>query len=85
MLIGNDTLDAPAGIITLEGKLAAPLLLERLMTAPAAGARPLNFTVPVEDSSPPTTLEVLRLNEEIVDKRGTGGVTASEADLLTPP
>jgi hypothetical protein len=47
---------APAGTVTLEGTLAAWLLLERRTCAPPAGAGPLSVTVPVEDWVPPTTL-----------------------------
>jgi len=46
---------APAGTATLEGTLAAPLLLESPTCAPPAGAAPLNVTVPVEEF-PPVTL-----------------------------
>lgn len=70
----------PAGTVTLEGTLADPALLERLTTAPPAGAGPLSVTVPVEDCRPPTTLVGLRVSEETV-----GGVTVSEADVLAPP
>ena len=47
----------PAGTVTLEGTLAAALLLESVTSAPPAEAGPLSFTVPVEDpKGPPTTL-----------------------------
>ncbi len=46
---------APAGTATLEGTLAAPLLLESPTCAPPAGAAPLSVTVPVEEF-PPVTL-----------------------------
>jgi hypothetical protein len=61
---------APAGTSTLEGTLAAPLLLERAICAPPAGAGPLNVTVPVEDPRPPTTLVGFNVNDETV---GSGG------------
>jgi hypothetical protein len=48
-------LDCPAGTVTLAGTCAAALLLERLTTAPFAGATPFRFTVPVEDE-PPTAV-----------------------------
>jgi len=56
---------APAGTVTLEGTLAAAvLLLESVTCAPPAGAGPLNVTVPVEDCVPPITLVGLSVNEE---------------------
>jgi len=73
----------PAGTVTLEGTLAAPLLLESITCAPPAGAGPLSVTVPVEDCTPPTTLVGLKVSEATVGRGG--GVTVSEADVLTPP
>jgi hypothetical protein len=63
---------APAGTITVEGTLAAPLLLESVTCAPPAGAGPLSVTVPVEDI-PPITLAGLSVSEETVGRGG--GVT----------
>lgn len=40
---------APAGTVTLDGTVAAPLLLERKTCAPPAGAGPVRVTVAVED------------------------------------
>src|SRR6266446_7006128 len=54
---------APAGTITLEGTLAAPLLLESATCAPPAGAGPLSVTVPVEEF-PPVTLVGFSESEE---------------------
>src|SRR3979490_1670524 len=54
-LTGHVGLGAPTGTATLEGTLAAPLLLESATCAPPAGAGPLNVTVPV-DEFPPVTL-----------------------------
>src|SRR5437899_3080604 len=75
---------APAGTVTLEGTVAAPvLLLESRTWAPPAGAGPLRVTVPVEDCAPPTTLVGLSVSEERV---GSGeGVTVTEAVWVTPP
>ena len=69
----------PAGTVTLEGTLAAALLLESITCAPPKGAGPLRVTVPVEDCTPPMTLVGFNVSEETV-----GGVTVSEADGLTP-
>src|SRR3989454_8510815 len=63
---------APAGTITLEGTVAAPvLLLESRTWAPPAGAGPLRVTVPVEDCTPPTTLVGFSVSEETVDRKST--------------
>ncbi len=82
---GNVALVAPAGTATLEGTLAAPLLLESATCAPPAGAGPLNVTVPVEDCRPPITLVGFSVREESVGAGGGAAVTVSEADLVTPP
>src|SRR5258708_23983846 len=63
---------APAGTITLEGTLAALLLLESATCAPPAGAGPLSVTVPVE-GVPPITPVGLSVSEESVGRGG--GVT----------
>jgi len=85
VLTVKDAEPAPAGITTLEGTLAAPLLLKSATMAPPVGAALVRFTVPVEDSNPPITLEGLSVNEARASGgRGTG-VTVSEADLVTPP
>jgi len=75
----------PAGTITLKGTLAAPLLLESMTCAPPAGAGPVKVTVPVENCTPPITLEGLSVNEDRVGSGGGAGVTVSEADLVAPP
>ena len=72
----------PAATVTLEGTLAAPLLLETVTCAPPAGAGPLSVTVPVEVCAPPVTLVGFKLSAETVGRGG--GVTVSEADVLTP-
>lgn len=86
VLTVNDTLVAPAATITLEGTLAAAvLLLERMTCAPPAGAGPLSVTVPVEDCTPPTTLVGFSESDERVGGGGGADVTVSEADLVAPP
>ena len=61
-----------AGTVTLEGTLAAALLLESVTSAPPAGAGPLSVTVPVGDCAPPTTLVGLNVSEEADGGTGTG-------------
>jgi hypothetical protein len=52
-----------AGIVTLAGTLAAAvLLLDRVTTAPLAGAGPLKVTAPIEEA-PPMTAVGFRLND----------------------
>jgi len=75
--------EPPAGTTTLEGTLAAPLLLESATCAPPAGAGPPSVTVPVEEFTPPITLVGLSVSEETVGSGG--GVTVSVADMLAPP
>jgi len=82
---GNVALVAPAGTATLEGTLAALLLLESATCAPPAGAGPLSVTVPVEDCTSPITLVAFSVSEESEGAGGEAGVTVSEADLVTPP
>ncbi len=80
----NVALVIPAGTVTLEGTLAAPvLLLKSMIWAPPAGAGPLSVTVPVEDCAPPVILVGFSVSEERV---GSGeGVTVSVAVWVTPP
>ena len=85
VLTVNVALVAPAETATLEGTLAAPLLLASATCAPPAGAGPLSVTVPVEDCTPPITLVGFSVSEESVGAGGGAGVTVSEADLVTPP
>jgi hypothetical protein len=82
---GNVALVTPAGTVTLEGTLAAPLLLESRTSAPLAGAGPLIVTVPVEDCTPPITLVGLSVSEARVGGGGGADVTVSEAVLVAPP
>jgi hypothetical protein len=81
----NVALLAPARTVTLAGTLAAPLLLESMTCAPPAGAGPLNVTVPVENCTPPRTLEGFSVSEERVDEGPGVGVTVSEPVLVAPP
>ena len=80
----NVALVAPAGTVTLEGTLAAALLLESATCAPPVGAGPLSVTVPVEDCTPPITLVGFSVSEEREGAGGEAGVTVSVADLVTP-
>jgi hypothetical protein len=83
VLTVNVALVAPAGTVTTEGTLAAPLSLARANCAPPAGAGPLKVTVPVEDCIPPSTLVGFNVSEDTV---GSGaGIAMSVADLLPPP
>ncbi len=82
----NVALVAPAATATLDGTLAAAvLLLDSATTAPPDGAAPLSVTVPVEDCTPPTTLVGFTESEESVGAGGGAGVTVSGADLVAPP
>ena len=83
VLTAKVALVAPAGTVTLEGTLAAPLLLESMTCAPPAGAGAPSVTMPVEVCRPPITLVGFSVSEETVGSGG--GVTVSVADLLTPP
>jgi hypothetical protein len=75
---------APAGTITLEGTLAAPLSLESATCAPPAGAGPLSVTVPVEDD-PPITLDGLSVSEETVGRGGGATVRVIEVVCVKVP
>ena len=83
VLTAKVALVAPAGTVTLEGTLAAPLLLESMTCAPPAGAGAPSVTVPVEVCRPPITLVGFSVSEKTVGSGG--GITVSVADLLTPP
>ena len=85
VLTVNDALLAPAGMSTLEGTLAAPLLLDRVTCTPPAGAGALRVTVPLEDCRPPTTLVGLSVSEVSVGSGKGVGFTVSDADRVTPP
>jgi len=75
---------APAGMNTLDGTLAVPLLLERMTVTPPAGAGALSVTLPVEDCTPPMTVLGFKVSEDSVGGGGGGGFTVSEAVLVTP-
>jgi hypothetical protein len=76
----NVALVAPAGMVTLPGTDAAPLLLESATTAPPAGAGPFSVTVPVEPWRPPPTCVGFSASDE-----RTAGSTVSEAVRVAPP
>src|SRR5256885_16893339 len=80
VFIGKVAVVLAAGTVTLEGTLAAALLLESVTCAPPAGAGPLSVTVPVDDCVPPVTLVGFNVSEETVGRGG--GITVSEADVL---
>jgi hypothetical protein len=85
VLTVNVALVAPAATVTLDGVLAAAvLLLESATVAPPAGAAPLSVTVPVEEF-PPVTLVGFNESDERVGGGGDAGVTVSEADRVAPP
>jgi len=70
---------APAATVTLEGTVAAVvLLLESVTCAPPAGAGPLSVTVPVEDCAPPTTLVGFSESEERERDAGTEDSSKSQ-------
>ena len=84
MLTVNVALVAPAATVTLNGTIAAAVLLvESATVAPPAGAGPLNVTVPVE-GVPPMTLVGFSVSEETVGGGGGAGVTVSEAERVAP-
>src|SRR5712664_1325061 len=86
VLTVNVALVAPAATATLDGTLAAAvLLLDSATTAPPDGAAPLSVTVPVEDCTPSITLVASTESEESVGAGGGAGVTVSGADLVAPP
>src|SRR6266436_7714637 len=76
VLTVNVALVAPATTVTLEGTLAATVLLLESATCAPAGAAPLNVTVPVEDCVPPITLVGFSVSEETVGSGGGDTVSA---------
>jgi len=84
VVMGNVWLVAPAGTVTVIGTVAAVLLLERVTTVPPAGAAPVRVTVPVDDTTPPTTL----VGETLTDARVEpvdGGMTVRVVDWVSVP
>jgi hypothetical protein len=76
VLTANVALVAPAATVTLEGTLAAAvLLLESVTCAPPDGAGPLNVTVPVEEL-PPVTL----VGFSEIEEREAGAGAEAEAN-----
>jgi len=74
---------APAATVTLKGTVAAAVLsLVRETAAPPLGAGPLRVTVPVEGDPPVTLMGLSAIEESVAEP---GGVTVSEAVLVTPP
>ena len=73
---------APAATVTLEGTLAAVLLLDSNTTRPPAGAAPESVTCPC-DVAPPVTLVGFTLTLCTL-AGGASGVTVSVAVLLAP-
>ena len=69
----------PGETVTLEGTVAAGLLLESATCAPPAGAGAFSVTVPVEEL-PPVTLVGLTVSDETI-----GGITVSDAVCVAPP
>src|SRR5436853_455350 len=83
VLIVKFALLLPAGTVTLEETLAAPLLLESITCAPPAGAGPLSVTVPVDDCTPPKRPR--RNNGSVGTVGRGGGITFIEAEVLAHP
>src|SRR5262249_34306682 len=83
VLMANVALVAPAATVTLAGVEAmAGALLDRVTTAPPAGAALLRVTVPCEEL-PPTTLDGLSESDERVGAAGAAcGVKRLAADQL---
>src|SRR4029077_15423860 len=68
VLTVNVALVAPATIVTLDGTVAAAVLLLEIATvAPPAGAAPLSVTVPVEEFPPITVVGFSESEERETD------------------
>jgi hypothetical protein len=78
VLTVNVALVAPAATVTLDGTLAAAvLLLNSVTSAPPDGAGPLSVTVPAEEF-PPVTLVGFSESEERERDAGTGESSKSQ-------
>src|SRR5712691_5335185 len=77
---------APPGMVTLAATLATDvLLLERVTSAPPAGAAALKVTVPAEDVGPTTLVGFSAKLESVTGAGGGGGgVTLSRAVIVVP-
>src|SRR5437667_94566 len=69
-----------AGTVTVEGTLAAALLLDYAPSLPDALAISLSVTVPVDDCVPPVTLVGFNLSEETA----TGGADITGSVIVWP-
>src|SRR5436853_56963 len=86
VLTVNVALVAPAGTVTVEATVAAPVLLvESVTCAPAAGAGPLTLVAYMTLFRSPITVAGLSVSEASVGGGGGARVTVSEAVLATPP
>jgi len=74
-------LELPAGTFTLDGTVAALLLLESVTWAPPAGAAALSVTVPLEDCAPPITLGGFNVSDEA---DGLTGAVSTESVIVCP-
>src|SRR3989442_14585133 len=72
----------PGETVTLEGTVAAGLLLESVTCAPPAGAGAFSVTVPVE-GLPPVTLVGLTASDETIG-RAEGGTVSGAAPPEAP-
>ncbi len=72
---------APAGMVIELGTVATELLVLREITAPPAGAEPVNVTVPLVEE-PPRTPVGLTVSDNSVG--ATTGLTINTAFWVTP-
>src|SRR6185369_7335454 len=76
--IGNETEKSPGATVTAAGGFTAAELLERLTTAPPAGAAPFSITMPCGCAPP------LMLDGEIVNAFNEGGCKVNCATAEAP-